>query len=69
MGNKLTSQQLKANEDYFNGVAKYSKIFVWKNLGHTYEIQNGNFIANNEKAFIDLKTNTPESFHTKIKMK
>lgn len=66
---KLTPQQLKANDDFFNRISSIAKMYVWPDTGHVYKIQEGCFICDSPESFNTLKDNTSKSFHHKIKMK
>lgn len=66
----LTQSQLKANEDYFIKLSKITKMFLWKDYGLMYDIDNnGNYIAHTKRGYQTMLINTPKSFHSKIKRK
>jgi hypothetical protein len=65
----LTQEQLKANEDFFNRVASMTKMYAWTDTGHIYQIEDGVFLCDSQESFNDLKSNTPKTFHHKIRMK
>lgn len=61
----ITKNQLQANEDFFNNILSFSKIYMWPDAGATYIIIDNKFHA--DKSACDyMKKNVSPSFWSKI---
>ena len=63
----MTNQQKIANERYFCGISTMTRMYLWQDKGHLYNIEDGKFIAPNQRAYDDIKSITPSSFHNKVR--
>lgn len=63
----LKQSQLKANEDYFIMLSKMTKIFIWKDMGQMYDIDdNGNYISHTKRGYEVMKLNTLSHFTLRL---
>jgi hypothetical protein len=63
---KLTEEQLKANEDFFDKVASLTNLYVWKEYLYVYKIEDGMYICSCEDSYNKMIEHTTPSFHKRI---
>ena len=65
----MTRQQKQVNERFFSRIATMTRMYLWSEEGHVYLIEDGKFIAQNQRAYDDIKSITPSSFHNKVRLR
>lgn len=65
----MTQQQKRVNERFFKQIAAECDRYLWPNERHIYEIENGIYIAPNQRGYDDIKRITPSSFHNRVRLR
>jgi len=61
----LTKQQLKANDDYYTKIAKITKMYIWKDEGLIYMIENKKYVCDTGEKTKNLFLNTSNKWFKK----
>jgi len=61
----LTKQQLKANDDHFTKIAKMTQMYIWKDEGLCYMIENNKYVCDTGEKTKKLFLNTSNKWFKK----